>query len=47
MWSDLYNMGLLSVGKEVLDVTMTGHGTFEKRTSPLGKQFIKFITDDN
>jgi len=38
---DLYSRGLLGI--ESLHVTMTGHGMFEPRVTPLGRQFLRYI----
>lgn len=43
--SNLYADGLLNT--ENLNVTMTGRGMIEKRTTALGNRFIKFITQPN
>lgn len=43
VWTDLYNRGL--VNTEGLHTTMTAGGVVAKRTSALGDQFLRFITD--
>jgi hypothetical protein len=40
---DLYNDGLIK--SEHLHVMMSGSGPFEHRATPLGNQFLQFITD--
>lgn len=44
LWRDLYSRGLLSIPVEQLHTTMTGQGIMEKRTTSIGKTFIKFIS---
>ncbi len=43
IWQDLSNSGLLSGGG--MNVTMTGSGLVQKRTTELGDQFLRFIAD--
>ena len=42
-WKDLYSRGL--VNTEGMNVTMSGNGLGQKRTTALGDQFINFITE--
>lgn len=39
---DLHSRGLLAM--DTLHVTTTGHGILQSATTPLGKQFVKFIS---
>lgn len=43
VWRDLYSRGL--VNTEGLNVTMSGRGLSEKRTSEIGDAFLAFISD--
>lgn len=43
IWNDLKNTGFHKTGN--LMTTMTGVGTLSERTTNLGKQFLRFITD--
>ena len=42
LWKDLYSRGL--VNTEGFNVTMTGHGLAEKRTTALGDSLLAFIS---
>lgn len=42
IWKDLYSRGL--VNTEGLNVTMTGHGLADKRTTALGDALLEFIS---
>jgi hypothetical protein len=43
VWKDLYSSGLLNTNG--MNITMSGHGLGEKRTTELGDQFLHFISD--
>lgn len=43
VWRDLYSRGLVTT--QELHGMMTGHGLTASRTSPLGKAFLKFISE--
>ncbi|KTD54810.1 hypothetical protein Lsai_2402 [Legionella sainthelensi] len=46
IWTDLYIKGFVSSDKTLLQTTMTGQGSLEKRTTQLGNQFISYIEDE-
>lgn len=47
IWSDLYIRGLLTTNTDGLQAMMTAHGLRENRVSSLGKEFLRFISDDS
>lgn len=41
---NLYSLGLSSVQRDILGITMSGSGILTKRTTPLSDRYIQFIT---
>jgi hypothetical protein len=46
IWYDLESAGLIGRGN-ALNVTMTGSGMLERRTTPFGDRFLSFISRNN
>lgn len=46
IWMDLYNRGFLSEDRTILKKSMNAEEPLLSRTTSLGKEFLKFITDE-